>query len=81
MDGLSGLPVPIFQFSESLPGCEEVRRGAAVFDFVDAGTRDADYVAQLLLRDTGLSTQRFETFRDFGLAFRCEVDHLRPFAF
>jgi hypothetical protein len=48
---LTSLPVPIFQFGESLPGCEQGRHGAAVFDFIDAGTRNADYVPQSLLRD------------------------------
>jgi hypothetical protein len=42
---LSSLSVPIFQFGESLPGCEEVRRGAAIFDFVHGLTADPDDVA------------------------------------
>lgn len=75
---LTGLPVPIFQFDESVPGCEEVRRGAAIFDFVDAGTRNADYFAQLLLRDASFSAQGLELFGDSGLRFGLRVHCLRP---
>ena len=75
---ISGLPVPIFQFGESLPGCEEVRRGATIFDFVDAGTRNADYFAQLLLRDASFSAQGLELFGDSGLPFTLKVHWLRP---
>ena len=66
---LSGLPVPVFQFGESLPGCKQVGHGRAVFDFVDAGTRNPDYLAQLPLRDTSFSAQRLEPSCDSGLRF------------